>query len=70
MSRHYLTALFEPRSVALIGASDRPDKVGGRLLENLVAGGFAGKLFAVNPRHRTLAGLPCVPRLAVGRQHG
>jgi len=64
MSRHYLTALFEPRSVALIGASDRPDKVGGRLLENLVAGGFAGKLFAVNPRHRTLAGLPCVPRLA------
>ena len=61
MGRHYLTSLFEPRSVALVGASERPDKVGGRLLENLVGGGFDGSLFAVNPRHRTVAGVACVP---------
>ena len=64
MSRHYLTPLFEPRSVALIGASDRPEKVGGRLLENLVGGGFQGKLFAVNPRHTVLGTIPCVPTVA------
>jgi acetyltransferase len=64
LSAHYLTPLFEPRSVALVGASARPDKVGGRLLENLVGGGFAGRLFAVNPRHRSLLGVTCVPTLA------
>src|SRR5689334_25040144 len=61
MSRHYLTALFEPRSVALVGASDQPGKVGGRLLENLLAGGFRGALFAVNVKGgSSIRGVPCV----------
>jgi len=61
MSRHYLTALFEPRSVALVGASDQPAKVGGRLLENLLAGGFRGALFAVNVKGgSSIRGVPCV----------
>jgi acetyltransferase len=57
---HYLTQLFEPRSVALVGASGHPQKVGGRVLENLLAGGFAGVLHAVNPRHELVRGVPCV----------
>jgi acetyltransferase len=61
---HYLKALFEPRSVALVGASDRPDKLGARLLANLLAGGFAGEIFAVNPRHASVNGLPCVASVA------
>jgi len=57
VSPHYLRALFEPQSVALIGASESPGKVGGRLLENLVGGGFRGKLFAVNPKHTSVRGI-------------
>ena len=61
MSGHYLGALFEPRSVALVGASESPAKVGGRVLENLRSGGYRGALFAVNPRHANVRGVPCVP---------
>lgn len=64
LSTHYLSSLFEPRSVALVGASDNPDKVGGRMLENLLSGGFHGSLFAVNPKHRELRGVPCYPSIA------
>ena len=64
MSGHYLSKLFEPRSVALIGASERPGKVGTLLLANLVAGGFAGELFAVNPKYARVGGIQCVPTVA------
>jgi acetyltransferase len=58
---HYLAPLFEPRSVALVGASPHAHKVGGRVLENLIAGGFAGEVFAVNPHHSRVRGIACVP---------
>ena len=58
---HYLAPLFEPRSVALVGASDRPEKVGGRVMENLRSGGYRGALFAVNPKYANVRGVPCVP---------
>jgi acetyltransferase len=58
---HYLAALFEPRSVALVGASERPEKVGGRVMENLRSGGYRGALFAVNPKYANVRGVPCVP---------
>ena len=64
MSGHYLSPLFEPRSVALVGASEVREKVGGRMLENLLAGGFAGPLFAVNPRHKNLRGIACFPSVS------
>ena len=63
IGRHYLTPLFEPRSVALVGASEHPEKVGGRVLENLLAGGFGGKLHVVNPHHTSVRGVPCVPSI-------
>src|SRR6185436_14179304 len=61
VNEHYLKPLFEPASVALVGANERPEKVGGRLMENLLAAGFQGKLYAVNPKHANVRGVPCVP---------
>ena len=61
---HYLERLLAPNSVALIGASSDPRKVGGRMLENLRAAGFAGMLYAVNPKYRDIDGLACVPNVA------
>ena len=59
MTGHYLAPLFEPRSVALVGASASPGKVGALVLGNLLDGGFHGKLYAVNPRHKSVRGVPC-----------
>lgn len=64
MSVRNLRQLFAPRSVALIGASERPGSLGTTLLENLRQGGFKGKLFAVNPKYRRLGELDCVASVA------
>ena len=47
--QHYLTPLFEPRSVAIIGASERENSMGSVIVRNMLEAGFKGKLFAVNP---------------------
>ncbi|MCC6135114.1 MAG: GNAT family N-acetyltransferase [Candidatus Contendobacter sp.] len=69
-----LKALFNPASVALIGASERPGSMGAALTSNLLAGSFKGELFLLNRRHRRiqdrhafahLADLPHVPELAI-----
>jgi len=54
--QHYLRPLLAPASVALVGASERPASVGRIVLENIVAGGYAGDLFVVNPHHRKVLG--------------
>jgi acetyltransferase len=54
--QHYLTPLFEPKSIAVIGASETPDSVGGTVVRNVIDGGFKGKLFLVNPKHPTVFG--------------
>jgi acyl-CoA synthetase (NDP forming)/GNAT superfamily N-acetyltransferase len=56
-----LRSVLEPRSVAVIGASRRPRTVGRAILHNLVAGGFAGPVYAVNPQGQAMEGIPCVP---------
>jgi acyl-CoA synthetase (NDP forming) len=53
-----LSALFAPRAVTVIGASDDPLKWGGSLLLNLIAGGFAGAIYPVNRRGGAVCGLP------------
>ena len=63
MSTYRLDKLFEPRSVALVGASPREGSLGRMVLRNLREAGFAGPLQLVNPKHREIDGLPCVPRL-------
>src|SRR5579862_8900763 len=64
MSIRNFAALFRPASVALIGASDRPDSVGAVVGRNLRRGGFKGRLMLVNPHHRTLNGTPVHPDVA------
>jgi len=59
-ARHYFAPLFEPATVAIIGASERPGSVGAVLMQNMLGAGYRGKLYAVNPRHRSVQGIPCV----------
>ncbi len=56
-----LQSLFSPESVAVIGASRHPGKVGHEILRNLIGGGYAGRIVPVNPHADEILGLPCVP---------
>ena len=58
--RHPLDALFKPRRVAVIGATPREGTVGRTVLANLNNPEFSGKIWAVNPHHQEILGLPCV----------
>lgn len=59
-----LKALFYPRSVAVIGASSEPGKVGNDLVKNLITQKFAGTIYPVNPKCAELYGLKCYPSIA------
>ena len=54
--RHYLHTLFEPQSIAIIGASETPNSIGVTLVRNMLDSGYKGKLYFVNPRHETVFG--------------
>jgi acetyltransferase len=58
-----LTPFFEPRSVAVIGASRDPSRVGGSVVANLRAAGFEGRIVPVNPRADVVQGLPATRSL-------
>ena len=53
-----LTALLKPKSVAIIGASNDPARIGGRPLRYLIEVGYAGHIYPVNPRREIVQGLP------------
>ncbi|MDD1612908.1 MAG: bifunctional acetate--CoA ligase family protein/GNAT family N-acetyltransferase [Methylococcaceae bacterium] len=56
MGPHYLSRFFSPRTVAIVGASERQDSVGHRLLLNMLEAGFKGGIYPVNLKHETLLG--------------
>jgi len=58
-----LEALLTPRSIAVIGASRTPGKVGHEVLANLKNGGFQGPIVPINPSAQDVLGLPCYPDL-------
>lgn len=60
---HDLHAFFSPRTVALIGATDKPTKPGTAILENLAH--FNGAVYPVNPKHETLLGHRCFPSITM-----
>ena len=71
---HSIESLLYPRAVAVVGASDNADKVGGRPLRHLITHGFAGRLYPVTQRgtpvqglasYTSLAALPEVPDVAI-----
>jgi acetate---CoA ligase (ADP-forming) len=59
-----LEELFEPASVAVIGASNKPGKVGTTLFRNLLQAGFRGVAYPVNPSSKSVSGVRCYPRIA------
>ena len=74
MTIRNLNLLFQPRSVVLVGASERAGSIGLHVAENLLRGGFTGEIGFVNPGrdvilgkpcHRSIEALPFVPGLAV-----
>ena len=74
MTIRNLEFLFRPKSIAVIGASDREGSVGATVMRNVLAGNFSGPIYPVNPGHPEIAGrrafrdaasLPAAPDLAV-----
>lgn len=57
------STLLSPRSIAVIGASRSPQKVGHQVLKNIIDGGFKGKLYPVNPNSKSISGLVCYPSI-------
>jgi len=73
-TRRDITPLLEPASIALLGASDDPTRIGGRPLRYLREAGFKGRIYPVNPNrelvqgmraYKTLADLPEAPELVL-----
>jgi acyl-CoA synthetase (NDP forming)/RimJ/RimL family protein N-acetyltransferase len=59
-----LRHIFAPESVAVVGASRRQGTVGRSVLDNIRTGGYAGRLYAVNPHARQIGGERCLPSVA------
>ena len=64
MTSRDLAPLLRPASVAVIGASDDTGRIRGRLLAQLLKGGFAGRVVPVHPSRATIQGLPAVAAIA------
>ena len=62
--RSPLETLFQPRTVAVIGASERPDSVGRTLLWNLISHPFGGTVYPVNPKRHSVLGIQAHPSIA------
>jgi len=55
---------FSPKSVAVIGASREPGKLGSQILSNIISGQFQGKIYPVNPKATEISGLKCYPDIS------
>ncbi len=63
-TRRSLARLFDPKSVAVVGATDRAGSYGAQALLNLRAAGYSGDVFGVNPARSQVLGFPCVASLS------
>ncbi|HYN76978.1 MAG TPA: CoA-binding protein, partial [Lamprocystis sp. (in: g-proteobacteria)] len=61
--------LFTPGAVAVFGASDDEDSIGGQVYRNLLAGSFKGPAYPLNPKHEQVGGQPCYKDLAALDKH-
>jgi acetyl coenzyme A synthetase (ADP forming)-like protein len=59
ISRESLNKVFNAESIAVIGASNNPDKTGYTVLKNLIDGGFPGRIYPINPKAETILGVKC-----------
>jgi acetyltransferase len=53
-----LDSIFKPKVIACIGATDKEDSVGYAVIHNLLTGGFEGQVYPVNPKYKTVHGIP------------
>lgn len=68
MTSRWIDAALHPRSIAILGASDNPEKIGGRPIKYMLQHGYAGALYPINPARGEVQGLPAWPTLeAVGQ---
>ncbi|MGD9360791.1 MAG: CoA-binding protein [Desulfobacterales bacterium] len=51
MSVINLDKIFQPRSIAVVGASEKPGSIGNALMRNLIERGFSGEIHPINPNH-------------------
>ncbi len=58
-----LTRLLSPKSIAIIGASRSPEKVGAIVLKNIISSKFPGKVYPINPNAQILNDLQCYPNV-------
>ena len=61
--RQSLDAIFEPRTVAVIGATETPGSVGRTVLWNLISNPFGGTVFPVNPKRPNVMGIKAYPSI-------
>ena len=61
MDIHRLDRIFKPQRIALIGVTMNPNSVGGKVLTNLISGGFRGVVYPVNPDFEAVMGIQCYP---------
>ncbi|MFN3531345.1 MAG: acetate--CoA ligase family protein [Candidatus Brocadia sp.] len=60
-----METFFNPSSVAIVGATEKPGSLPGIILKNLIGMGFQGKIYPVNPKYETVFGLKCFPSILV-----
>lgn len=63
MSVENLDKIFQPKSIAVVGASERKGSVGAALMNNLIERGFAGEIHPINPNHKKIGKLPTCPSI-------
>ncbi|MGB9906161.1 MAG: GNAT family N-acetyltransferase [Candidatus Saccharicenans sp.] len=54
-----LDKIFKPQRIALVGVTPNPKSVGGKILSNLITGGYRGVVYPVNPTVEAVMGIPC-----------
>ena len=64
-----LHSLFNPKNIAIVGASSNPGSISGQFLRYLKRYEFKGEIYPVNPRHQEIAGLPCFPSVSAITRH-
>jgi len=64
ITRENLNAVFNARNVAVVGASENPDKTGYQVLSNIIDGGFRGEIYPINPKSNEILGIQCYSTLS------
>jgi len=59
-----LRFVFEPKSIAIVGASNIPNKLGNILMRNLMSSKFSGKIYPINPKYEEVFGLKCYKNIS------